>query len=353
MKRWLLSFACLLVIAVAGAFVMRQPSRPQAEKRSEITLQKQTVRLIGVAAMFIGFSAVAQTMQGIVSANGLQIAYIERGTLTAVPILFIQGVGSPISDGPDPIADQLVAAGFRWITFDNRDSGGSTHFDAAGMPDYEAIQNAAAQGLPLPLAYTLSDMADDAIGVLDALNIDRAHVVGGSLGGVIAQVIAAKHPDRVLSLTLISTTTGNPALAYGSAFDSLMLPVPEEREARIAQDMAFERQLIGPLQDIDEVLLRQTVESRLDRDDDPAATARQGITVSGDLRPLIAGIAAPTEVVHGQVDLLFPPEHGREVADSIPGAVLTIVPDMGHVVTDALAPIIVDAVLRAVARVDE
>lgn len=306
----------------------------------------------GIAAICVGFSAAAETTQGVVSANGLQLAYIERGAPTGVPILFIQGVGSPISDGPDPIADQLVAAGFRWITFDNRDSGGSIHFDAAGLPDYAAIQTAAAQGLPLPLAYTLSDMADDAIGVLDALGIDRAHVVGGSLGGVIAQVIAAQHPDRVLSLTLISTTTGNPALAYGSAVEILMLPVPEEQEARIAQDIALERLLIGPNQDIDEVLLRATVEARLDRNDDPDATARQAVTISGDQRHLIAGITAPTEVVHGQVDLLFPPAHGRDVAASIPGAVLTLVPDMGHIVTDTLVPVIVDAILRAAARAD-
>ena len=306
----------------------------------------------GIAAMCVGFSAAAETTQGVVSANGLQIAYIERGARNAVPILFIQGVGSPISDGPDPIADQLVAAGFRWITFDNRDSGGSTHFDAAGLPDYAAIQTAAAQGLPLPLAYTLSDMADDAVGVLDTLEIDRADIVGGSLGGVIAQVLAANHPDRVLSLTLISTTTGNPDLAWGPAVQTLMLPVPETREARIAQDIALERMLIGPLQDVEEALLRQTVEARLDRNDDPAATARQGITNSGDQRPLIAGILAPTEVVHGEVDLLLPPAHGEDVAVSIHGAVLTIVPDMGHIVTDALAPVIVEAILRAAARVD-
>jgi pimeloyl-ACP methyl ester carboxylesterase len=316
-------------------------------------LRKRLAQLVGAAMICLSIPAMADTRQGTVTANGLTIAYMERGSATDEPILFIQGVGSPMKAGPDPIADQLVAAGFRWITFDNRDSGGSTHFTDAGMPDYEAIKRAAAEGRPLPLAYTLSDMADDAVGVLDALDIDRAHIVGGSLGGVIAQVLAANHPDRVLSLTLISTTTGNPDLAWGPAVQALTLPVPEAREARIAQHMALERMLIGPLQQIDEGVLRQTIEARLDRNDDPAATARQGITISGDQRRLIARIEAATEVVHGEVDLLFPPAHGQDVAASIPGAVLTIVPDMGHIVTDALAPVIVGAILRAAARVDD
>ena len=315
-------------------------------------LRNHLAQLIGAAMICLSNPALADTRQGVVTANGLTIAYMERGSAADVPILFIRGVGSPMEAGPDPIADQLVAAGFRWITFDNRDSGGSTHFTDAGLPDYEAIQRAAAEGRPLPLAYSLADMADDAVGLLDALEIDRAHIVGGSLGGVIAQVLAANHPDRVLSLTLISTTTGNPDLAWGPAVQTLMLPVPETREARIAQDIALERMLIGPLQDVEEALLRQTVEARLDRNDDPAATARQGITIGGDQRPLIAGILAPTEVVHGEVDALFPPAHGQDVAASIPGAVLNIVPDMGHIVTDALAPVIVEAILRAAARVD-
>lgn len=344
--------AFLRLVANPPIMVVRVSSMVPLCYLAAMVILRKLAALIGVALIGVASSATAETSRGIVAANGLQIAYIERGPASAPPILFIQGVGAHIEAGPDLIADSLVAAGFRWIAFDNRDSGGSTRFTEAGPPNYEAIQRAAAEGRPPPLAYTVSDMANDAIGLLDALNIDKAHVVGGSLGGVIAQVLAARHPDRVLSLTLISTTTGNLHLAMGSAVALLALPVPEEREARIDHEMDFERALIGPGQQIDETALRESVVARLDRAEDDAATARQGIAISGDQRMSNATISAPTEVVHGALDPLFPPEHGRDVAASIPGAVLTIVPDMGHVTTDALAQVIVDAILRATSRTD-
>ena len=196
---------------------MHGSSYHQPEKSVVRNMRNHFAQRIVAPMICLSNPAMADTRQSVVTANGLTIAYVERGSATDEPILFVRSVGSTMEAGPDPIADQLVAAGFRWITFDNRDSGGSTHFKDAGMPDYEAIQRAAAEGRPLPLAYTLSDMADDAVGLLDTLEIDRAHIVGGSLGGVIAQVLAANHPDRVLSLTLISTTTGNPGLAWGPA----------------------------------------------------------------------------------------------------------------------------------------
>lgn len=144
--------------------------------------------------------------------NGVEIAYRTFGAPSGEPVLFIQGVGGTMPEQPDGFLRHLVEGGYRIIVFDNRDAGLSTHLDEAGAPDFEVIAAAISTGEPPPLPYTLRDMANDAVAVLEALSVERAHLVGGSAGGMIAQLIAAEHSGRVASLSLISSTTNNPEL---------------------------------------------------------------------------------------------------------------------------------------------
>jgi pimeloyl-ACP methyl ester carboxylesterase len=237
-----------------------------------------------------------------VESNGVTLAYQSYGDEDDEAVLVIQGVGGRLASGADPIAEALESRGYRTILFDNRDTGWSTRLDNAGVPDFGAIQRSAAAGERPPVAYTLDDMAADAVGLLDALDIDRAHIVGGSSGGMIAQIVAAEYPERVASLTLVSSTTGNPELPKGE--------LPEEATA------------------MEPGVARQA-----------AAAA-----VAGDLRARSSQITAPTVVVHGNRDTLFPIEHGKDVATAIPNAELRLVSGMGHEPDAAHVPAIVDAV---------
>ena len=244
----------------------------------------------------------AQQSEGLAEVKGIEIAYRLMGRETGAPLLFIQSVGGVTPAGPDALTQALVDEGYRVILFDNRDAGASTHITEAGTPNFAAIGQALAAGDDPPVPYTLDDMAGDAVGLLDALGIGRAHVVGGSLGGMIAQIVAAEHPERVASLTLISSSTSNPDLARGE-------PPMDDGE-------------------MDAGLLRQ------------AAAA----SVAGDLRQRSARIAAATVVVHGDRDELFPIAHGEDLAAIIPGARLVIVAGMGHTPADEHAPMIFDAI---------
>lgn len=246
---------------------------------------------------------------GRVSTDGVELAYRMFGPASGEPILFIQGVGGTMPEEPDGFLRRLMDEGYRIIVFDNRDTGLSTHLDNAGAPDFEAIGVAISTGEPAPLPYTLRDMADDALAVLEALSVERAHLVGGSAGGMIAQLIAAEHPGRVASLSLISSTTNNPELPTGDASQ--------------------------PEADLPDNLLRQGLASGF----------------AGDLRDAAARIAAPTVVIHGSEDEIFPPAHGRDLAATVPDAVLTIIDGMGHVPeeahSDEIARLIEEATSRA------
>lgn len=269
------------------------------------------VRILAIAlvAWLVPGLSVAQEVrqgEGRAEANGVEIAYRALGPETGAPILFIQGIGGVTPAEPDPLTLALVDEGYRVILFDNRDAGASTHLAEAGTPDFAAIERALAAGEEPTIRYSLDDMAGDAIGLLDALGVGQAHIVGGSLGGMIAQIVAADHPERTASLTLISSSTGNPGLPRGE-------PPAGDGET-------------------DAGTLRQM-----------AAAA-----VAGDLRERSAGIAAPAVVVHGDRDELFPIAHGEDLAATIPGARLVVVPGMGHVPEDEHEPTIFDAI-RSVA----
>jgi len=274
----------------------------------------------------------------IVDANGLQIDCEVHGDPAAPVVLLIMGLGMPAALWPDAVIHNLTGAGFRVVTFDNRDSGGSTRLESTPVPN---VLRAIWRGLrrrPVTAPYTLEDMASDTVGLLDALGIGQAHVVGASMGGMIGQVIAARHPARVLSLTSIMSNSGNPQrrIAFGSwkALRAIIHrpPPPDDHEAVVQHlvrvfsvigSPAFRHEL-GQMRPLFERVARRGLYRN--------GTARQllAILATGDRRPLLAGITAPTLVLHGADDPLVPIAAGVDTTANIPGARLEVIPGMGH-----------------------
>jgi pimeloyl-ACP methyl ester carboxylesterase len=289
------------------------------------------------------------------TANGIAIEYDERGS--GEPLLLIMGLGAQMTRWPEGFCDRLAGRGFRVIRFDNRDVGLSEKFDAAGPADMAAALTAFVSGQAVPSAYTLDDMARDAVGVLDALGIDQAHIVGASMGGMIAQLVAADFPDRTLSLTSIMSTTGNRTLPPGTpeAMAALSTPAPnphEDFEAFLAHGVKMGH-VTGSPGHIDEAALRERIASDFNRAYTPAGFLRQyvGVLASPDRRPKLAGVKAPTVVIHGEVDPLVPLAGGKDTAENIPGAELLVIPGMGHDVPTVFWDAIVDAIAKVAGRV--
>lgn len=290
-----------------------------------------------------------------IKANGIAIEYVTYGAESAPVILLIMGLGAQMTRWPLPLIQQFVAKGYRVVTFDNRDVGLSEKFDAAGPADMAAIMAARMAGKPVEAAYTLDDMADDAAGLLGALQIAKAHIVGASMGDMIAQVFAARHPGKTLSLTSIMSTTGNPALppAKPEAMAVLMnRPDPDDFKALVEHAVKSQMTVGSPGYPPDPAMLKRQAVADLNRSTYPVGVSRQmaAIMASGDRRAALKAIVAPTVVVHGSDDPLVPVEGGRDTAANIPGAELREIPGMGHDLPAALYPTIVDAVLAAAMR---
>jgi pimeloyl-ACP methyl ester carboxylesterase len=285
-----------------------------------------------------------------ITANGIALEYASYGPHTSETILLIMGLGAQMTRWPLPLIQMFVDKGYRVVIFDNRDIGLSHKFDAAGPGDVGAIMAARMAGKTPPAAYTLDDMADDAAGLLDALHIAKAHIVGASMGGMIAQMVAARHPGKVLSLTSVMSTTGNPALPQATPEAMAQLttrPDPNDTEALIAQAIKTQLVVGSPAYPPDEAVLRTNVIADLARSTYPVGFTRQlaAIMASGDRRDALKAIAAPTMVVHGIADPLVPVEGGRDTAAVIPGAQLREIPGMGHDLPAQLYLAFVDAVL--------
>jgi pimeloyl-ACP methyl ester carboxylesterase len=295
---------------------------------------------------------------GVAEANGIELAYESYGPADREAILLIGGTGNQLIDWPIELVHDLVGRGYRVVRFDSRDVGLSTHVDSAGPPDWAAITRAGQEGRPPPLAYTLEDMAGDALGLLDALDIEKAHIVGISQGGMIAQLIAIHHPEHVLSLTSIAAGPGDPTLplpAKPEVFASVGTPpTGDDREERIAFEVRSRQALSSPGYPTDEQTIRRQVERDFDRSFDPEGVARHQaaalVASFQDRREALRGVRVPTVVVHGAEDPLVPVQGGREVAESIPGAEFRLIPGMGHDVPVALVPTIADAIAAAAAR---
>lgn len=282
-------------------------------------------------------------------ANGISITYEDKGPRDAPVILLVMGLGGQLTLWPDEFVDALNARGFRTIRYDNRDVGLSTRFDAAGVPNIKWMVVRSMLRLPVRSAYTLADMAADGMALLDHLGVARAHVVGASMGGMIAQHIAARYPDRVLSLTSIMSSSGNRRLprAKKEAMDALAnRPMSGDKEDLIAYSVRTARVIGSPGYPADEDRLQRRVRSDFERGWYPQGVARQmaAIVADGDRRALLRTIAAPTLVIHGEADPLVPLEAGRDTAANIPGARLLTIPGMGHDLPLALVDTMADAI---------
>ncbi len=261
----------------------------------------------------------------------VDLAYERRGNPTDPPVLLIMGLGAQLVNWPTGFVDVLVAHGLHVIRFDNRDSGHSTHMSDAPKPDLAA----ALAGDLSSVSYTLSDMAADAIGLLDHLGIERAHIVGASMGGAIAQVMAIEHPNRVRSLTSMMFTTGKAGVgqmhpdAGKALFDG---PPPETREEAIAQALRRAPIVRSPAYPTAPEEIAATTGLAWDRGHDQVAISRQAVAVvaSGDRSEKLRELSVPALVVHGTHDVICDVSGGKATAAAIPGAELVLIDGMGH-----------------------
>jgi pimeloyl-ACP methyl ester carboxylesterase len=280
--------------------------------------------------------------------RGVTLCYETFGDPTDPPVLLVMGLGMQMIGWHEDFCEQLADRGFHVVRFDNRDAGLSTHFK--GRPP--TLRQMISRRFP-PGQYRLSDMAEDTAGLVRELNLAPAHIVGVSMGGMIAQTLAARHPDSVRTLTSIMSTTGNrfkgqPALRL---YRALLSRAPDEREAFI-EHMAGVFTLIGSPgfpRDLD--FIRERAGRSYDRDHDPAATGRQlaGILASGDRTAELRRIQAPTLVIHGAADRLVAPSGGRATARAIPDAKLMMIPGMGHDLPQAVWPRVQDTIEQHIA----
>lgn len=288
-----------------------------------------------------------------VRANGISIEYEEFGSQDSPPLLLIMGLGGQMVMWDESFCNQLADRGFRVIRYDNRDVGLSTKFHER-CPNPDQLIIALLQGRSVNPPYTLDDMAQDAAGLLQALGIPSAHVVGASMGGMIAQLLAIHHPQHVRTLTSIMSTTGNPDLpqAKPDVLALLMQPVPTERQARIEQGMVVWRALAGPGFEFDEAGTRELVELSYDRDPDPAGTARQllAIMTASSRKDALSAVTIPTLVIHGDADPLAPIAGGFDTAEAIPDAEMLVIEGMGHELPEGAWPRVMDAIVELTQR---
>ncbi len=269
-----------------------------------------------------------------IQANGITIEYESIGDPAAEPLLLVMGLGAQLILWHDEFCAMLAERGYHVLRFDNRDVGLSTKITGAGVPDLAATMAAAFSGQPVAAPYTLSDMAADAAGLLDGLGIDSAHVMGASMGGMIAQTMAIEHPERVRTLTSIMSTTGRPDLppARPEAISALLTPPPPTREGNIERGLAVFRVIGSPGFPFDEDRVRDLAGRAFDRGFHPEGVIRQltAILASGSRRERLATWRRPTLVIHGKDDPLVPLEGGLDTAEAIPGARLDVIEGMGH-----------------------
>ncbi len=293
---------------------------------------------------------VVHSKETLVKVNNIELCYDTFGDPKDPAMLLIMGLGSQMIRWADVLCEQLAALGFWVIRYDNRDVGKSTKFEDAGVPNVIALRFQREQGEPMDVPYKVLDMAQDAVGLLDELKVDAAHVVGVSMGGMIAQAVAIHYPERVRTLTSIMSATGNPNLPPPKP-EALMLlqqAPPTTRDEYIEYAVNRQRILCGTRYPIDETYVRDLAARSFDRGIYPEGTARQlaAVLASGNRKPALQAVKIPTLVIHGDADPLVPVEGGKDTAGAIPGAKLVIIEGMGHDIPASLAPQIIKPIIE-------
>jgi len=291
-----------------------------------------------------------RTPEAFVSANGLTLCYETFGDPANPPMLLIMGMGAQMVGWDDEFCEALAARGFRVIRFDNRDAGKSTRFDHAGVPDVASAMTRAWLRMPVSAPYLLDDMASDVVGLLDALHIEKAHLVGASMGGGIAQILATHRPQRVLSLTSIMSTTGDSALPppEPQAMAAVFQRPPADLHRYVEHYVQTWRILRAGEFPEEGPRDRARAARNHARGLNPAGAARQllAILASGSRRRALHNVSAPTMVIHGDADPLVPLAAGVDTAEHIAGAELLVLEGMGHALPMRLWPRIIDGILR-------
>lgn len=266
--------------------------------------------------------------------SDITIAYETIGSEGDRPLLLIAGLSSQMVTWPDEFCDRMAANGHFVIRFDNRDCGLSSKIESGGVPDVEALMVAREQGQPIAPPYTLTDMAADAVGLLDTLGLERVHVCGISMGGMIGQMMAVEFPDRVASLISMMSTTGNSELPGPTeeAMEAMISVPPWERESYIRYLTGVYRAFAGGSDAFDEEVSNTIAARAYDRCFYLMGFSRQmaAIIASGSREEKLSGVKAPTLVIHGTSDPLVSVAHGRATADAIPGAKLILIEALGH-----------------------
>jgi pimeloyl-ACP methyl ester carboxylesterase len=281
----------------------------------------------------------------IAHANGIEIAYETFGERSDPALLLVMGLGVQMIHWHPELCAALAERGFYVIRFDNRDIGHSAKIEGGPEPNLMAAMTRDASSA----SYTLEDMADDAVGLLDHLGVETAHVMGASMGGMIGQTMAIRHPTRVLSLTSIMSTTGAPEVGQplAEALPALITPAPSGREPYVEYVLGIWRVIGSPGFDRDETWIREVAGEAYDRSFNPIGVARQllAVVASGDRTQALGQVRAPTLVIHGREDPLIQLSGGEATAEAVPGAELLVIPGMGHDLPREVWPRMIDAVV--------
>jgi pimeloyl-ACP methyl ester carboxylesterase len=291
---------------------------------------------------------VTQSKPAIAKANGIELCYDTFGDRAAPPIVLIMGLAAQMIEWDEEFCGELASRGYRVVRFDNRDIGLSTKFAQHGVPDIMAMFGMLLQGKTVSAPYTLRDMAADTVGLMDALGIKSAHLVGASMGGAIAQEIAIHHPGRVRTMASIMSSTGEPGLAQPTpqAMQILMAPTPADRDAYFERYRQTSRVLRGPGFPLDEARDAGRAAEIFARGLNPPGVARQlaAIMASGSRKEALAVVKAPALIIHGDADPLMRLDGGEATARAIPGAKLMVIKGMGHALPIPMWPQIIAAI---------
>ncbi|TMJ31704.1 MAG: alpha/beta fold hydrolase [Alphaproteobacteria bacterium] len=294
-------------------------------------------------------STTSRSSPAMARANGIELCYDAFGDRNAAPLILIMGLAAQMIAWDEAFCAQLADRGFWAVRFDNRDIGLSTKLQQFPVPDLASLIEQQLLGEPLSAPYTLRDMAADTVGLMDALGIESAHVVGVSMGGAIAQEMAIHSPNRVRTLTSIMSSTGEPGLPppTAEAMAILLAPMPTDRESYLVRYARTWQVLRGPGFPLDQARDAQRAAEIFERGLNPPGVARQlaAIVASGSRKDALRAVHVPALVIHGDVDPLVPLAGGIATANAIPGAKLVVIKGMGHALPIPMWPQIIEAIV--------